>query len=195
MIRSKQDLKEYLAQDKCQLGILRKRPRPFLDDIWKYEIQLRKYEYWLNCGHGFVKKLMCMYHQFIHYKKSIKLGISIAPNTCDKGLSIAHHSCIQINNNAKIGQNLRIHEGVTVGASGGIKAPIIGNNVFLGSGCKIIGNVKIADNVAVGAGAVVVKDCKEENSTYAGVPAKKISSNNSDEFVFWYKYRNRGENN
>ena len=69
------------------------------------------------------------------------------------------------------------------------------NIVFLGSGCKIIGNVKIADNVAVGAGAVVVKDCKEENSTYAGVPAKKISSNNSDEFVFWYKYRNRGENN
>ena len=112
MIRSKQDLKEYLAQDKCQLGILRKRPRPFLDDIWKYEIQLRKYEYWLNCGHGFVKKLMCMYHQFIHYKKSIKLGISIAPNTCAKGLSIAHHSCIQINNKAKIGQNLRIHEGV-----------------------------------------------------------------------------------
>ena len=193
MIKSKLDLKEYLVQDKKQLGIIRRQPRPFLDDIWKYEIQLRRYEYWINCGQGFVGKFMKAYHKIIHYRKSIKLGISIPPNTCAKGLSIAHQSCIQINDQAKIGENLRIHEGVTIGASGGTKAPVIGDNVFLASGCKVIGDVRIADNVAIGAGAVVVKDCLEANSTYGGVPARKISENDSSLFVFWYRFNDKNK--
>lgn len=53
------------------------------------------------------------------HKLGVKLGIGIAPNVCGKGLSIAHYGCIEINDKAKIGNNLRIHEGVTVGASGG----------------------------------------------------------------------------
>ena len=86
---------------------------------------------------------------------------------------------------AKIGDNLRIQEGVTIGAgSGGV--PTIGNNVYLGSGCKVIGNVKIADDCAVGANAVVVKDVLEKGITVAGVPAKKVSDNNSHSSVFWF---------
>ena len=52
MIQDKNDLKEYLAADKKQLGITRRYPRPFTDEIWKYEIVLRKYEYWLNQQSG-----------------------------------------------------------------------------------------------------------------------------------------------
>lgn len=52
MISSRKDLKEYLLADKKQLGITRKFPRPFTDEIWKYEITLRKYEYWMNRGKG-----------------------------------------------------------------------------------------------------------------------------------------------
>ena len=60
MINSKADLREYLAQDKIQLGITRKYPRPFTDEIWKYEIILRKYEYWLNVSKSYlVKKIDC----------------------------------------------------------------------------------------------------------------------------------------
>ena len=65
-------------------------------------------------------------------------------------------------------------------------APSIGNNVFLGSGCKVIGKVTIADDCAVGANAVVVKDVLEKGITVAGVPAKKISNNNSYSSVFWF---------
>lgn len=50
MISSRKDLKEYLFADKKQLGITRRFPRPFTDEIWKYEITLRKYEYWMNRG-------------------------------------------------------------------------------------------------------------------------------------------------
>lgn len=52
MILNKNDLKEYLLADKKQLGITRRFPRPFTDEIWKFEIILRKYEYWENQHRG-----------------------------------------------------------------------------------------------------------------------------------------------
>ena len=183
MIQTKQDLKEYLAQDKQQLGIRRSFPRPFADEIWKYEILLRKYEYWYNQS-GKLAALPRVYYKFRFHQISVKLGIFIGPNCCGKGLSIAHINCIEINENARIGENLRIHEGVTIGASGGAEAPIIGDCVFLASGCKVMGNVSIASHCVVGANAVVVKNVEEEGITVGGVPARKISNNNSDRFVF-----------
>lgn len=184
MILNRKDLKEYLLADKKQLGITRKFPRPFTDEIWKYEIILRKYEYWENqAGRG--RKLMAQIYKILHHRNSVRLGIGIGPNCCGKGLSIAHVGTIQINGDAKIGENLRIQEGVTIGAGRG-GTPTIGNNVYLGTGCKIIGNIKIADNCAVGANAVVVKDVIEKGITVAGVPAKKISENNSYSNVFWF---------
>lgn len=189
MIETRKDLKEYLEQDRLQLGIRRKRPRFFSDEIWKYEIILRKYEYWYNHRNSFWVKIVRNYYKFLWHKWCVKLGISIGPNVCGKGLSIAHINGIQINGEAKIGENLRIQECVTIGASGGKAAPQIGNNVYLASGCKIIGDVKIADNCVVGANAVVVDDVLEEGVTVAGVPAKKISNNCSHKFVFFYTLR------
>ena len=187
MIRNKKDLKQYLKQDKQQLGIIRKYPRPFTDEIWKYEIALRKYEYWLNTSKSKAKKLILQFYKLRWHILCVKLGISIGPNVCDKGLSIAHFNCININQCAVIGENCRIHEGVTIGASGGSDAPIIGNDVFLASGCKVMGKVKIADGCVIGANAVVVKSVEEKGVTVGGVPAKIISKNNSDKFIYWYK--------
>ncbi|MCO4605885.1 Serine acetyltransferase [Streptococcus infantarius subsp. infantarius] len=60
-----------------------------------------------------------------------------------------------------------------IGNSGSEKqAPIIGNNVDIGVGAKIIGDVKIADNITIGANAVVTKSCTIEGATLVGVPAK-----------------------
>ena len=52
MIHTRNELKEYLMQDKKQLGINRRFPRFFSDEVWKYEIILRKYEFWLNKNGG-----------------------------------------------------------------------------------------------------------------------------------------------
>lgn len=184
MIKNKKDLKEFLDADKKQLGIKRRYPKPFTDEIWRYEIILRKYEYWFNKNSVLAKFMKTLYRLY-HHRYSIKLGIGIGPNCCGKGLSIAHINGIQINGNAKCGENLRIHECVTIGASAG-PAPVIGNNVFLASGCKIIGNVQIADNCVVGANAVVVKSIFESGITVGGVPAKKLNNHNSDRFIYWY---------
>lgn len=67
--------------------------------------------------------------------------------------------------------------GGVFGASGIVE---IGDNVFIGMNAIIERNVKIGNNVVIGAGSIVTKDC-EENSVYAGVPAKRIMS--IDEFL------------
>lgn len=187
MIQSKDELKIYLECDRKQLGIKRKYPRIIGDEIWKYEISLRKYEYWSEKKRNIIVKLMTLYRKLILHYWSVKLGIYIGPNTCGKGLCITHPGCIQINWHAVCGDNLRIQEGVTVGGGPREGAPNIGNNVYLGTGCKIIGGVVIASRVVVGANAVVVHDVLEEGITVAGVPAKKISNNDSSNYIRNYE--------
>lgn len=71
-----------------------------------------------------------------------------------------------------IGDNVWINQQMTIGHKGE-SAPVIGNNVRISCGAKILGGVRIGDNVVVGAGAVVVKDVPS-NCVVAGVPAKII---------------------
>lgn len=81
-------------------------------------------------------------------------------------------------------KNCRIHEGVTIGATGkNGQAAIIGDNCFLATGAKIIGDVHLGNDIAVGANAVVTKSFLEDKITLGGVPAKKISNHSSRDFL------------
>ena len=181
MITSKKELNEYLLQDAVALRCERKRPKLFGDPIWKFQIVLRKTEYFSYMYQN--SKLFILHYlwyKFLFRKHSFKLGFSIPINVFGPGLSIAHYGTIVVSDAAKVGKNCRLQEGVNIGATNGsAKAPQIGDNVFIGTGAKIIGDITIANDVAIGANAVVVKSITEEGVTYGGVPAKKISSNNS----------------
>lgn len=183
MITSKDDLKYYLAQDAIALHCEEKRmPKLFGDELWKFERLLRKTEYYRNAYKNSKNHLILHYifYRILFHKYSVKLGFSIPLNVFGPGLSIAHYGTIVVNANAKVGKNCRIHADVTIGAtSGNSTAPQIGDNVFIGTGAKIIGDLSVADDVAIGANAVVVKSISEKGVTYGGIPAKKISSNNS----------------
>lgn len=111
---------------------------------------------------------------------------------CSEGLSLPHYGSIVIGQHAKIGKFCRIHEGVTIGATNGSdNCATIGDNVFIASGVKIIGDISIASDCAIGANAVVTKDIISPGTTWGGIPAKKISDNNShSNLQFVYK---RGE--
>ncbi len=175
MIKSKKELNEYLLQDKLALGITRTKPKLLGDEIWKFEILLRKLEYATNCK----KRLLKYYYAYKYHYACIKLGVSIGLNVFDKGLAIVHLGSIVVGQ-AKIGKNCRIHESVCIGATNGsTKYPTIGDNCFLATGVKVIGDIQIGDNVAIGANAVVVKSFTEGNATLGGIPAKVISNNNS----------------
>ncbi|MGU9047068.1 serine O-acetyltransferase [Clostridium perfringens] len=183
MIKSKEDLRDFLECDKKALN--RKERFCFFstDPIWYFEKLLRKTEYANNCLTGFLYYPYVKIMKFRFYNVSRKLGFSIPLNVFDKGLSIAHYGTIVINGSAKIGKNCRIQEGVTIGSTGGSnKAPILGDNIFIGSGAKIIGDIKIADDVVIGANSVVVKSFNKDNITIAGVPAKKISDKSTKNF-------------
>ena len=181
-IKTKTELKKVLIQDAKANRRISIYPKLFGDEVWKFIWMLRHNEFY-DSLRG-VKRLL--YSPFIVVNKlmfhniSVKCGFSIPKGIVGKGLGIAHIGNIVINSKCIIGDNLRIHEGVTLGAtSGSDAAPIIGNNVFIGSGAKVIGEIRIADDVAIGANAVVVKDINEPGTTWAGVPAKKISDKSS----------------
>lgn len=115
----------------------------------------------------------------------IQLCTSIGP-----GFRIFHYNCIIIAQESVIGSNCSIHQGVTIGRCfNGQNAgcPVIGDNVVIFAGAKIIGKVRIGNNAVIGANAVVVKDVPD-NCVVAGMPAKVISDNSSKCFdEYWGK--------
>lgn len=181
MIRSYDEYKYYLKCDKIALRKNRKRPKLLGDEIWKFQILLRKCEYYTNCSNNMFDKFRLIIHKLKFKKMSLKLGFSIPINVFGPGLSIAHYGTIVVNPNARIGSNCRIHIDVNIGSTNGnSEAAKIGNNVYIGPGVKIVGNISIPDGTVIGANAVVNKSINEIGITVAGVPAKKISENNSD---------------
>ena len=185
MIKTKNDLKIYLAEDAKANGRKSTKANFFGDEIWKYIIRLRKTEYYTNT-HAF--PLFRIFSKYKLHQYSIKLGFQIPLNVCDYGLSLPHFGTVIISNGAKIGKYCRIHECVTIGATNGSDfAATIGNRVFIATGAKIIGEVKIANDCAIAANSVVVKSIDEEGSTWGGVPAKKISDNNSHSNLLYYQ--------
>ncbi|EKE12544.1 MAG: hypothetical protein ACD_13C00184G0002 [uncultured bacterium] len=185
MITTKAELRFFLETDRKALGKGYKKPRLFDDDIWRFQIYLRKTEYYT-----YAKKkhpldiLLNYYYKFLFLRMSLKLGFSIPRNVFGPGLSIAHYGTIAINSNTRIGSYCRIHEGVTIGSDKGTAAaPQIGDRVFIGSGAKILGDIIIADDIAIGANSVVTKSFTTPNVTIAGIPAKIISENGSAVYI------------
>lgn len=174
MIVNKNDLLEFLEADKCALGRNGKKPR-MNDVIWKYEILLRKCEYYGN--KGFWGKIIGAYYRYKKFKLGLLTGFAIPTNTVGKGLCIAHTGPIIINSKAKIGDFCKIHVGVNIGADArnGDNVPVIGNHVYIAPGAKIFGKIVIGDHVAIGANAVVNKSFPMSNVTIAGIPAKIIN--------------------
>lgn len=182
MISSKEELTNCLMKD--ALANKRKTIHPSIygDDIWKFIYLLRINEYYSSMT-GFRKVLyspLITLRKIQFHHRSLLMGFTIPLNVFDSGLSIAHHGTIVVNGNCRIGKNCRIQTGVTLGSTNGqAEAPVLGDNVFLGDGCKIIGNITIASDVAIGANAVVVNSIAEPGTTWGGIPAKKISNNSS----------------
>lgn len=183
MIQSKEDYLYYLECDRIALRKLTKRPRPILDVVWKFERIMRKYEYYENCKHDFISRL---YLKFIKLKFTLlsqKLGFSIAINVCGPGLCIEHYGNVMIHQCAHVGSNCCIKGNVLIGAKGDGEAPIVGNNVLIGFGAALFGDVHVADDIAIGANAVVCKDFLEPGVSIGGVPAKVISHTGSDGYL------------
>jgi len=102
-------------------------------------------------------------------------GVEIHPAaTIGRGLFIDHGMGVVIGETAVIRDNVTLFQGVTLGGTGkqrGKRHPTIGNNVVIGAGVKVLGNIHVGDNAMLGANAVVVRDVPP-NSTVVGIPGR-----------------------
>ena len=177
MIKGKSDLKRYLEMDRVALDRQGKRVKLINDDVWKFEIILRKHEYYTNCSNNIFQKFLKKYYGFRHYRMGLRLGFEIPCNVFGGGLRICHKGLLIVNSNARIGDWCDIHQAVNIGQNiepGSV--PVIGNNVWIGPGVKIFGKIEIGDNTMIGAGAIVNKSFKDGNCRIAGNPARVISN-------------------
>jgi len=155
--------------------------------IWSFLNLLRKTEYLKNCKKGIFWNLSYQFFNWRFKKVSMKLGFSIPLNVFGAGLSIPHYGTIIVNSASQIGKNCRLHACVNIGASGGSSfAPKIGDNVYIGPGAILFGNILIADNVSIAANATVNKSIETPSVTIGGTPAKIIIENST---VWWVKNR------
>ena len=187
-INSKKDLYDFIDSDARSLGLESDRKWITFNEIFTFQKRLRHLEFALNCSKN---PLRILYRRFLYRRISIKLGISISPNTFGPGLSIAHRGTIVVNGGARIGANCRLHTGVNIGTEPGKSdaAPTIGNNCYIGPGAKIFGVIEIGPNTVIGSNAVVNKSFVEGSQTIAGIPAKVISDKSSRGYLIeGYKF-------
>jgi serine O-acetyltransferase len=91
-----------------------------------------------------------------------------------------------------IGDNVTLYQGVTLGGTGkekGKRHPTLGNNIVVGAGAKVLGNIVIGDEVRIGAGSVVVHDV-EEGSTVVGIPGRVVVSKGRKVHEAWLDHGN-----
>lgn len=104
-------------------------------------------------------------------------GIEIHPGAkIGPGFFIDHGMGVVIGETTEIGENVTLYQGVTLGGTGmerGKRHPTLGNNVVVGAGATILGNIKIGNHVRVGAGSVVVHSVPD-HSTVVGVPGEIV---------------------
>ena len=154
---------------------------PFKSKTQKYIELLRKYEYLCfkrdKSKNIIISKIYSTKVKLLDIemkKLGLALKIEITSNSVGKGLRICHPNVII---NGVVGENCIFHGNNVIGnKSTGEKnkVPRIGANVDVGVGAMIIGDVEIADNCIIGAGAVVTKSFTTPGSVIAGVPAKLI---------------------
>lgn len=113
--------------------------------------------------------------RLISQMSRIFTGIEIHPGaTIGSGLFIDHGTGVVIGETSIIGNNVTLFQGCTLGGTGketGKRHPTLGDNIVVGAGAKILGNIEVGSNSYVGANAVVLKSVPP-NSTVVGVPGR-----------------------
>jgi serine O-acetyltransferase len=127
--------------------------------------------HWLySVGIPFIPRLISHIARFF-------TGIEIHPGaTIGQGVFIDHGMGVVIGETAIIGDYALIYQGVTLGGTGkesGKRHPTLGENVVVGAGAKVLGNIQIGNNVRIGAGSVVLRDVPS-SCTVVGVPGRII---------------------
>ncbi|MEP6490393.1 serine O-acetyltransferase [Microcoleus vaginatus GB2-A3] len=133
---------------------------------------LHRIAHWLySAGLPFVPRLISQLSRFL-------TGIEIHPGAkIGRGVFIDHGMGVVIGETAIVGDYAVIYQGATIGGTGkeiGKRHPTLGENVVVGAGAKVLGNIQIGNNARIGAGSVVLRDVPSD-CTVVGIPGRIIS--------------------
>lgn len=130
-----------------------------------------------RCAHKLTKLHIPFIPRLISQVARFFTGIEIHPRAkIGKNFFIDHGMGVVIGETTIIGDDVLIYQGVTLGGTGkdtGKRHPTVGNNVTVGAGAKVLGNITIGDYTNIGAGSVVVDDVPE-HSTVVGIPGRIV---------------------
>lgn len=143
--------------------------------ILSFLVVSRKCDFYNKHRHGVLNKIKYFYYVSRRNRLGEKMGLEVSTENIKPGLLIYHYNNV-VNGGAVIGRNCHLHGNNCIGNAGphDLRCPVIGDNVMLGVGAKVIGNITIANDIKIAAGAVVVTSFLEEGITIGGIPAKKI---------------------
>lgn len=131
-------------------------------------------------SHFLYKKNLLFLARLISQRARFLTGIEIHPGaTLGAGILIDHGMGVVIGETAELGDRITIYHGTTLGGTGkekGKRHPTVGNNVVIGAGSKVLGNIKIGSNSKIGANSVVLDDVPE-GATVVGIPGKVVKIN------------------
>lgn len=186
MIHCKKELKKVLNYERNTYSMkgLYGLYRWFINDenyvIWKFQSRLRKTEYYKNTNKLFFYLISLRRLNFLRNRYSLHIPL----NVFDEGLKIMHLGPILVNGRVRVGKNCSIHANTAIVARGNSdEVPIVGDDVVIGFGSVLLGAIRIANGIAIGANAVVNKSYDEDNITIAGVPARKISNEGKSSWI------------
>ena len=148
---------------------------------WNFIKLLRTCEYLrakTKCSKNPIWKVLYLFYRTRKNRLGVIIGVDIPESVFDEGLVIHHNGNIVVNGSSKVGKNCQLHGDNCIGNSGKINeltnCPQIGNNVDIGVGAKVLGGITIADDIKIGANAVVTKSFNEPGITIVGIPAHKL---------------------
>ena len=131
-------------------------------------------------SHFLYKKNLLFLARLISQIARFLTGIEIHPGaTLGAGILIDHGMGVVIGETAELGDRITIYHGTTLGGTGkekGKRHPTVGDNVVIGAGSKVLGNIKIGSNSKIGANSVVLDDVPE-GATVVGIPGKVVKIN------------------
>ncbi len=162
--------------------------RNIREDLAAHEGRLSSQGFWVMIPYRFgqwryrvrpaaLRKPLSLIYRVMKTASQILTGIDLpCETTIGRRFRIDHFGDIIISGDAVIGDDVLIRNGVTIGLQrrDDPGSPVIGNRVEIGAGAKILGRIRIGDDVLIGANAVVVKDVPA-NSIAVGVPARILS--------------------
>lgn len=131
-------------------------------------------------SHFLYKKNLLFLARLISQIARFLTGIEIHPGaTLGAGILIDHGMGVVIGETAELGDRITIYHGTTLGGTGkekGKRHPTVGDNVVIGAGSKVLGNIKIGSNSKIGANSVVLDDVPE-GATVVGIHGKVVKIN------------------